>query len=212
MSKSQLRLDGEGDAAHRMALGQFDTPPALAARQVAMVREGLGFFDAEPRTFLEPSAGTGVLVRALFAAFPRADVHAIELDPARASKLPEAAPLGSRFIVNHARGGGLDYLEAPSPPRRYDVAISNPPFTNGAEREHLVKMMRESERVIVQLPIRAMHGQARYRDVWSRIGRDFFVRREVRVAPRVYPNASDDLILLDLRRESGPCSVAWWSP
>ncbi len=208
MGEKQLRLEGGED--RRVALAQYDTPPELAARQVAMIAgEPGGRLFAPPRTVLEPSAGNGALVRALFAVCPNARVDAVELDEVRAAEL--------RRLV---RGDALcvvwgDYLADRACPRfgeRYDLCLSNPPFSRGVECDHLAKMFSESERVIVQLPIRALHGQERYRRLWSRIGREFWLRAEVRVAERVYPNASDDIVLCDFRREPGPCAVSWWVP
>lgn len=217
MSKAQLSLDGSSDPERRMALGQFDTPPELAARQVAMIREGWSWFDSfggplrDGAHVLEPSAGCGALVLALLRAYPNTVIDAVELDPARVEVLREKSAELARAGKRGFRVHESDFLEWKGATYAYDLIVSNPPFTSGAEREHLAKMFALAPRVIVQLPIRALHGQARTRDLWSRVGKDFHLRAEVRVAERVYPNASDDIILCDFRREPGPCRVSWWS-
>lgn len=61
----------------RTALGDFQTPPALAAKVVALLRaEGLS-----PGTVLEPTCGLGAFVAAALAGFPGASVVACDSNP-----------------------------------------------------------------------------------------------------------------------------------
>ena len=70
----------------------------------------------EPRTVLEPCAGTGAIVDVVRATWPNAIVGAIELDPFRA--------LESNAFCS-------DYLAvAPGP---YDLIITNPPYDRAQE-------------------------------------------------------------------------------
>jgi hypothetical protein len=207
VSGRQLRLlDGHpldelSDADRIVELSQYDTPPELAARQALMLPRA-----RRPLRVLEPSAGLGALVRAVLERSPSALVDAVEYDPRRVAVLRElACELG--FRVDE-----LDYLERPPPSELYDVGISNPPFTDGIEEAHVCKLMAECRRLLLQLPIRSLHGKARTRSIWSRVGREWWLRAEVRISERCYPNASDDVVLVDLRREPGPCVVSWWAP
>jgi predicted RNA methylase len=214
----QLTLDGAPDLV--VALAQYDTPDPLAMVQARLAAHALPWSAGWGRAtrILEPSAGKGALVRALRAELPNARIDAVELDPARAALLRELAADAS--IANGDRLAPAwfdvwegDYLSRPAPSRRYDLGVSNPPFSKGAETPHLAKMMDECQQLVWQLPIRSLHGQARTEAVWSRfISGEWHVRAEVRVCERVYPNASDDIIVQHVSRERGPCSVAWWRP
>jgi hypothetical protein len=193
------------DQSQRVALAQFFTPAWLADRMVSWI--GPLLRDATQRAYtlriLEPSAGRGALLAPLLARCPGASIDAVELDSAHARAL-------SAFPV---RVDCCDYLTRPAPLRRYDVSISNVPFTAGAECDHIAKQMDESERLISQLPIRALHGDARYRAIWSRfgLGGDWHIRRIAYLVDRPYPNASDDIVVLDLRRVPGSCdAIEWW--
>lgn len=193
------------DQSQRVALAQFFTPPWLAERMVSWIGPLLD--DSARRAYtlriLEPSAGRGAIVAPLIARAPGATVHAVELDPAHARAL-------SIFPVHV---DCCDYLTRAAPPKRYDVSISNVPFTGGAECNHIAKQLDESDRLISQLPVRALHGDARFSAIWSRIGTEWFIRRMAFLPDRPYPNASDDIVVLDLRRVPGSCdAIEWWRP
>lgn len=106
---------------------QFDTPPELARRMVEL---------AEIRNYddvLEPSAGVGNLLEALFDGNPPGYVQAIELDLDRANGLRE------KFSDIGIWQG--DFLEWPGamvePPPIFDAVLINPPFSNNQDIRHV---------------------------------------------------------------------------
>lgn len=100
----------------------FPTPPDLAARMVALA-------EIKPHhRVLEPSAGTGNLIRAIG---PTPDKVAIETDPR---------------LCRQIRESGLHVIEADflqfdpptaDPASMFDRVVMNPPFQNGADIRHI---------------------------------------------------------------------------
>lgn len=112
----------------------FPTPPDVARRvvELADVRD--------EHTVLEPSAGTGSLVRAVRAAAPGACVHAVEINCRLADGLRS-------LPVNDVRCG--DFLECD--PGDFDRIVMNPPFDNGADIrhvEHALTLLRDGGRLV----------------------------------------------------------------
>lgn len=124
----------EGDAAERIAdaitsgqvtdakkLHQFYETPAHIARELVIAA------DIDPsHTVLEPSAGSGAIVRELFT---KVDVY--ELEPVR------AAVLKKMFDV---RLLGHDFLAAKPPKVKYDRIVANPPFSKSQDIIHVEHM------------------------------------------------------------------------
>ncbi len=105
----------------------FPTPPDLAARvvELADIRPG--------HTVLEPSAGTGNLVRAIRDAAPEAIITAVEIN--RELALALAQVLGGRaegFTATHA-----DFLSLNGELGQFDRIVMNPPFERGADIDHI---------------------------------------------------------------------------
>lgn len=101
---------------HRKRFGQFFTPAAIAK----IMAEWL--VDAEPRSILDPAAGTGVFGRTLRAILPQASITCIDadgvaLDAARAAILDHE---GFEFLKQ-------DFLTWDDE-RQFDAAIANPPY------------------------------------------------------------------------------------
>lgn len=100
----------------------FPTPPDLAARVVELA-------EIEPgMTVLEPSAGTGNLVRAAQAA--GGHVQAVEINWALCSAL---AALESDSLAVMCS----DFLECGETLGRFDRIVMNPPFENAADIKHV---------------------------------------------------------------------------
>ena len=99
----------------------FPTPPALARRMVEAARI------TEDDHVLEPSAGTGNIVRAILET--GASVHAIESDPKLARML--GATFTERTLVECK-----DFLTLDAP-GRFDVILMNPPFSEKRDVEHV---------------------------------------------------------------------------
>jgi predicted RNA methylase len=189
----------------RDRLSQWDTDPKLARRMVDWLEPALARGDR----VLEPSAGRGALVSAVLER-GRGIVDAIEIDPMRCDELEQ---LGRRVRVH--RG---DYLERVAPERRYRAAITNPPFTDGAETAHLAKLLRECEHIVALLPARSLHGHDRYELVWRNVGAasGWYLRRKAHLVGRAAfagtsTGGRDELVVIDLSREPGPCEVEWWT-
>jgi predicted RNA methylase len=102
-------------------LGYFPTPPAVAARLLDLANLEPGM------VVLEPSAGTGELVRAIVAR--GGVVDAVELDAQRGSSLVVAGAclvyLGD-FLAFHGGAG------------TYDRVVMNPPFARQADITHVL--------------------------------------------------------------------------
>lgn len=133
----QALLTGEF---HRVKqdLGQFDTPPALADRVVALANIKPGML------VYEPSAGIGNLVAAVIRATGTgAGIFANEIDLKRLEKCRETnyRALG---------GGGLsnkDFLSIDASRLRednlqFDRVVMNPPFAKQADIDHVLHAMK----------------------------------------------------------------------
>ncbi len=103
----------------------FPTPPELAAKMVeaADLRPGL--------RVLEPSAGTGNLLRALFDALQDdlASITAVEIHPALAGALKAGFP--------HSEVRCADFLGCNGDLGTFDRILMNPPFDHGMDIRHI---------------------------------------------------------------------------
>ena len=113
----------------------FPTPPDLAARMVAIARPRIG------ARVLEPSAGTGNLLRALPGIVPfgkqrqtALDVVAIELNHTLADMLGRSGLAGTVRYV--------DFLDCGDELGRFDAVMMNPPFAKGADIAHIRHALR----------------------------------------------------------------------
>jgi len=122
----QQSLDAARTQAERNRLGQFATPPALAADILAYARSVLP--SDQPVRFLDPAFGTGAFFTALLRAFPSDRIAAAtgyEIDPHYgdpAGKLWDTTPLHLHIT---------DFTQA-TPPAiagpRANLLICNPPY------------------------------------------------------------------------------------
>lgn len=118
----------------------FPTPPRVAARMMALA--GL----APGMTVLEPSAGSGNLVRAMLAVgvLP-ADVTACELSPDVAREFSRDFPAVPLVVGDFLEQSG-DYLGGP-----FDRVVMNPPFHRGEDARHILhaaRMLRSGGRLV----------------------------------------------------------------
>lgn len=118
----------------------FPTPPDLAAQMA----EAAGF-EAGQRV-LEPSAGTGNLLRAVADVVPLDSlaVHAVEINLKLADRLRSDFPA----VTVHAR----NFLECePAEFEPFDRVVMNPEFVNAADIRHIIhaeKMLRPGGRLV----------------------------------------------------------------
>lgn len=216
---SQLAFIEAGPAPDPSA-SQWFTPEPIA-RELAWLAQDMftsrtfyrGRLRAEsPLRVLEPSAGRGALIRAIFEVESNGraphtlTVDAVERDPRWAEQLAD---------LPRVRVETCCYLERPAPAQRYDLAITNPPYDGGVETQHLAKMLDECERILALLPARSLHGVARYEWVWSRFqgpGQDWWLHQQKHLIRRPSfgeGGGKDEIVLLDMQRVQGACSVGW---
>lgn len=115
--------------------GCFFTPPELAAR---VVEEAQLFSRA---TVLEPSAGDGALVKAMF--YERQDlfIHCLELLPRnveKLKKLEEALCRKFNTSISITRIDEVDFLRHPKEACAFDRVVMNPPFSRQQDILHVV--------------------------------------------------------------------------
>jgi predicted RNA methylase len=117
----------------KKSLEQFYTPADLAARMVRAVDVGPGDYA------LEPSAGTGSIVKTLLAA--GADVVAIEIDPRNAATLAQLGRdfTGVEYSVEHADFLTMPPLHFLHPGLVPSVVVMNPPFSNNQDIAHVTR-------------------------------------------------------------------------
>lgn len=116
----------------------FPTPAAVADR---MIEEALDFkkdlicyvnLESQLVKVLEPSAGQGALIDALYREIGQVQVYAYELEPTNRNHLKINYP---NVLLN----GEPDYLKHDST-FLYDLIIANPPFKNNQDIDHIYKM------------------------------------------------------------------------
>jgi len=105
----------------------FPTPEAIATRLGALARINHG------QRILEPSAGTGALIAAIYARDNCADVQAVEINAALVEGLQQRWSRGNyNFRCLQA-----DFLECNGDLGTFDRIVMNPPFQNGADITHI---------------------------------------------------------------------------
>jgi protein-L-isoaspartate O-methyltransferase len=113
----------------------FPTPAALAARMVEVA--GIGPTDR----VLEPSAGTGAILKALPAS---ADKVAVEINSGLVAGLTRVGVSGLRIHEG-------DFLDCNGDLGTFDRIVMNPPFKDGADIDHImhaVKFLRPGGRLV----------------------------------------------------------------
>jgi len=103
----------------------FPTPPALAARMAELA--GIEYHDR----VLEPSAGTGNILRAIVDAEPTAEIHAVEINRALCDALPAGLMADGEALC-------ADFLECTTEQLgRFRRIVMNPPFADGSDIKHI---------------------------------------------------------------------------
>ena len=112
----------------------FPTPPALAARMAALA--GIEYKDR----VLEPSAGTGNLLRAIVEAEPTASVHAVEINRALCDALPASLLADGEALCQ-------DFLTCTTEQLgHFNRIVMNPPFADGSDIKHIKHALHFLER------------------------------------------------------------------
>lgn len=140
-------------------LSQFFTNPELAARMVEWAELPRG------ARVLEPSAGSGALVRVM----PQ-NVHvtAFELDEVLRFELARVEHPSLQIVCPQ---NFLEYTGDRQEP--FEVAVMNPPYENGADGLHVSHALRVARRVVCLVRANFLYGRARYQQVfrWSEVTR-----------------------------------------
>ena len=202
------------------ALSQWFTPQPLADRIARWAAQAVPLGQV-----LEPSAGSGVFVRAANAA-GASSVTAVEIDPRYAEPLrSQHSPY--RFSLRDVPQCEVccgDYLAMLAPAEIYDTALMNPPYEGGLDGKFLAKAMDESRRVVALLRLDALGGKDRHERVWSQIGallgvlagNGYGLAGLVVLVKRPdfggEHGAMGDYCVVDLRRGwTGDTRVEWWT-
>ena len=116
--------------------------------------------DIKPKNrVLEPSAGTGNLLRAIIDVQPMADIFAVEINHALCDALPASLLSGGEAICQ-------DFLTCTTENLgRYDKILMNPPFHKGEDITHIKHALSFLERdgVLVALCANGPRQQAELR-------------------------------------------------
>ncbi len=118
-------------------------------------------YGLEGARVLEPSAGTGGIVRALLAA--RAHVDAVEVDAGRVAQLRQIARMHPRLAVYH--GNFLQMLPRPV----YSHIIMNPPFAGTHYMQHVMhawEFLAPGGTLITILPATVEFGESKVHDAF----------------------------------------------
>jgi len=145
----QAELDSRKSPSERNALGQFATPSALALEMAEYVRV-LWTGRKDRIRFLDPAIGTGAFYSALVRAVPSSllsSAEGVEIDPAFA-KTASAVWEGAGLSITH---GDFTKLPAPTPRRRANLVLTNPPYVR---HHHLAA----SEKVRLQSEVAKRYG------------------------------------------------------
>lgn len=131
--QEQAQLDLLKTPTERNKLGQFATPPSLAADILTYVKS---IWEQNPRLvrFLDPAIGTGVFYSALRQVLlprPVATATGIEIDPSFAKT---AASLWAKLGLNITLGD-FTRLDPPHVSQRFNLVVANPPYV----RHHHLK-------------------------------------------------------------------------
>jgi 16S rRNA G1207 methylase RsmC len=140
----------------------FPTPPVLAVRMVALA-------GIEPKDrVLEPSAGTGNLLRAIVDAQPAARIHAVEINRALCDAIPSGFLQDGETLCQDFLTCIVEQLG------RFDKILINPPFDHGADVAHINHALHFLKRdgVLVALCANGPRQQAELRplaDTWEEL-------------------------------------------
>lgn len=143
-------------------LNQWYTPPELAKRMAELV-------DLRGKRVLEPSAGSGNLVRAALDAGAD-DVIAFDVDDRNVIGLRKRFADDVRFAALHR-----DFLMQP-PKRvdfdRFDVALMNPPWDDGQHWKHIAHALKFAPVVVALAPLAMLEGEDRRQQFWTKVNLD----------------------------------------
>jgi predicted RNA methylase len=152
-------LDLFGEPARTAELSQYFTPMWLAERSARWIPlETAG----RATRVLEPSAGRGNLVAGMLrAGFSQRVITLVEKDPRWFAALDASYPIAAKSCA--------DFLSwEPLTDERFDYALMNPPYEEGADAEHVVHALAFCNRVIALVKSDFEFSAERERVLWHR--------------------------------------------
>lgn len=152
-----LTLPGIADERVDEDRSTWFTPLPIARRMVAWAGA------VQPRSILEPSCGSGNLIKACRERWTHATIEAVELDPHYVDRSLDRFAGDVRTHI--LRGSFLDVQPIGD---SFDLCVMNPPYEDGLDGRFLARAMDVSDRVIALVRLAALVGQARTEAVWSR--------------------------------------------
>ncbi len=202
----QLDMIKRDDGACVARESQYFTPRSLADRIVTWARVSPGM------RVLEPSAGSGNIVRALVDA--GCFVTAIEKDERIAGAL-SIEFFGPAPAVNVVHD---DFLSVRAGVGVHDLAVMNPPLNGGAGPEHVARALLFASRVVSVLRLGDLAGQSHKAVLWDRCVLSrlaVFSRRPswAGEAADMYGAKSDFCVVAVNRKGVGPvmAEIEWWT-
>lgn len=124
----------EGRILDPRTLDFYETPPELADELVFR----LNMTVSKPYV-LEPSAGRGSLVHAIFREKPQADVVALEMFEGNRRVLSEIKPPKAQLLSGSFELADRDFLYWKGPERPFDHVVMNPPFSGRRDVQHITR-------------------------------------------------------------------------
>jgi predicted RNA methylase len=150
-----LTLPGFEFEQRSVALNQWYTPPELAKRMAELV-------DLRGKRVLEPSAGSGNLVRAALDA-GASFVSAVDVDPRNVAALCERFDQEGRFGAWRR-----DFLNGEGEYHGFDIALMNPPWDEGVHWRHVVHALKFAPVVVCLAQLAMLEGAERKAGLWDR--------------------------------------------
>lgn len=136
----------------------YETPVACATE----ICDRMRLFTPEPRTVLEPSAGSGNFVRAIRTVWPRAHITAVDILASNIAGCSRHARTTDTLV----RGDIMevsDGLVAAA-----DLVVGNPPFSHAEEHvKRLLRSMQTGAYLAFLLPTSFITTQGRAKGLWN---------------------------------------------
>lgn len=211
---NNLALPGMEYMQRDLSKSQWYTPPWLAVRtwEWWLRRHG---GDRMQLRVLEPSAGSGSLVRPALQSGRVARLQAIELDSRNVALLRTLQDPRGALRVTHR-----DFM-GPGVVGRYDVALMNPPYEDGQDVEHILRALAWAPMAVGIFRSALVHGSERYERLWRHV--DITAGRWLRNRPGFGGGgtgdaAKSDFVVLELVRrqqereadEDMQLAMGWW--
>jgi predicted RNA methylase len=213
---SQLAIDICGPERDTSTLSQWHTGAELARNLVlwsrlCIARGGYSM----PRSVVEPSAGGGMILRAICEQYSRADICAVEIDPEWSRVCDLELNKHRRLMREIGREPFLvsicnDWLETER--RTFGLAVMNPPYEGGQDREHLRVALDRCDHVVALVRLNMLAGKNAWLELrgYERLNRIAIMAGRPKFNGTEGGAKSDFCALYFARDESDEPRVEWW--